>query len=415
MKSENKFIGFVRRYHIIPKLVCVFLAFIFWIYVMEIDSPDNEDVFEDIGIKVVGSTILENERNLSVFSGYDALVDVTVKGQKSVISKYKSEDIVITVDVSEIEKSGMYTLDLYYELPSGLTFVDATIDEVTMFIDRRISANITVEPLLKSYKISTADYGLGTITCDTQLITVTGAESVINEVAKGVVEVNMGDQHLTQSVTTDGTIVLKNQNGENVDSRYIKLSKSNVSVNIPVYGFKDVPLRVATKYGFYNDTNSKVTVTPEKIRVKGEPSALVNIEYIDVTTIDEKKIGGDTDLNVDITLPENVFPADGEPTEATVSIKLNNFIKKTFVIEKFLIVNSGDLNVEVVDKSIAVTIIGERGAVNRLTADDITVTVDFTNYRDNTGTVNPPAIITVNVEEGTAYELGFYDVQVQIK
>ena len=40
---------------------------------------------------------------------------------------------------------------------------------------------------------------------------------------------------------------------------------------------------------------------------------------------------------------------------------------------------------------------------------------DFTNYKDNTGIVNTPAIITFNSEGGTVYELGFYDVQVQIK
>lgn len=415
MKSENKFLGFIRRYHIVPKLVCVFLAFIFWIYVMEIDSPDNEEVFEDISVTVVGTTELENDKNLSVFSGYDTLIDVTVKGQKSVISKYKSEDIVVTADVSGIDKSGMYTLDLFYDLPSGLTFVDSNIDKVTMFIDRRISANISIEPVLKAYKISTADYGLGTVTCDTQIITVTGAESVINEIEKGVVEVNMRDQHLTESVTTDGVIVLKNQNGETVDSRYIKLSKTHVSVNIPVYGFKNVPLKVSTKYGFLNKDNSTITVEPEKIRIKGEPSALSNIEYIEVTSIDEKKIAGDTELSAHITLPENVYLAEGQSDNATVNIKFNNFIKKTFVIEKFLITNSGNLNVNVVDPSIQVTVIGERGAVNRLTEDDITVTVDFTNYKDNTGIVNTPAVITVNSESGTVYELGYYDVQVEIK
>ena len=40
MKKQNNFISFVRRFHILPKLVCLLFAFIFWIYVMEVDSPD---------------------------------------------------------------------------------------------------------------------------------------------------------------------------------------------------------------------------------------------------------------------------------------------------------------------------------------------------------------------------------------
>ena len=114
MEKNNK--SFISRFHIVPKLICVLFAFIIWIYVMTVDSPDNEEVFEDVPVTIMGTTALENERNLSIFSGYDALVDVTVRGQKSVISKYSSEDIVATVDVSKITEGGMYNLELFFDL-----------------------------------------------------------------------------------------------------------------------------------------------------------------------------------------------------------------------------------------------------------------------------------------------------------
>ena len=154
MKTDNKFLGFIKSFHIIPKLVCVFLAFILWIYVMEVDSPDYEDVFEDVAVTVVGTTQLENERNLSIFSGYDTLVDVTVKGQKSVIAKYSSEDIVATVDVSKIEKSGMYTLEVFVDVPSGMTLIESSVTQINMFVDKRTTENIPVEASVKSYNIS---------------------------------------------------------------------------------------------------------------------------------------------------------------------------------------------------------------------------------------------------------------------
>ena len=50
--KKNKFFSSIHRLHLIPKLVCVMFAFIFWIYVMEVDSPDYEDVFEDVAVTV---------------------------------------------------------------------------------------------------------------------------------------------------------------------------------------------------------------------------------------------------------------------------------------------------------------------------------------------------------------------------
>ena len=142
MKKSNKFLSFLRSFHIIPKLVCLILAFVFWIYVMEVDSPDYEYTFEDVSVNMLGTTKLENDRNLSVFSGYDTLVDVTVKGQKNFISKYSSEDISLTVDVSKITESGMYSFDMFVELPNGINLVETSVSQINMFIDNRTSENI---------------------------------------------------------------------------------------------------------------------------------------------------------------------------------------------------------------------------------------------------------------------------------
>ncbi len=415
MKSSNKFISFLRSFHIVPKIVCLLLAFIFWIYVMEVDSPDYEHVFEDVSVTVIGTTELENNRNLSVFSGYDTLVDVTVKGQKNFISKYTSEDISITVDVSKITEGGMYSFDMFVELPSGMNLVETSVSHVNMFIDKRTSENIPLEAYLKSYKISPTEFSLGNITCDTQTITVTGPETVIKEIDRGVVEVNMGDQHLVQSVTTDGSVVLKNQNGDNVESKYLKLSKSIVQVNIPVYSYKDIALRADFKYGYLNDSNSEVSVLPEYIRVKGEPTVLKNLDYIDVTTIDEKKIGGNTEFIVDISLPDNVYAVEGQPSDATVNISLKGLIQKTFMVENIEVINSGSKNVEVLDKAVSVTVVGDKAAMKELSAKDIRLVIDFTNFKENIGIVYAVANVEIDIENGVAYELGVYSIQVQSK
>lgn len=415
MKTDNKFLGFIKSFHIIPKLVCVFLAFILWIYVMEVDSPDYEDVFEDVAVTVVGTTQLENERNLSIFSGYDTLVDVTVKGQKSVIAKYSSEDIVATVDVSKIEKSGMYTLEVFVDVPSGMTLIESSVTQINMFVDKRTTENIPVEASVKSYKISSEEYSLGDITCATDMISVTGPESVIREIDHGLVEVDLGGEFITKSITTEADVLLKSQNGEDIESRYLKLSKTSIQVNVPVYGFKNVPLRVTTKNGFYTEKLTDITVSPEIIKVKGEPSVLQNVDSIDVTVIDEKRIGENTQLEVDIILPDNVYLVTGEPETATVNIKLSGLVRSTFEVENITIINTGDKKVKALDKSVAVTVIAEKSIMKKLKAEDITLVVDFTNFKENIGIVNAVAEVQFNTADGVVYEIGVYSIQIQAK
>lgn len=412
MKKNNK--SFISRFHIVPKIICVLFAFIIWIYVMMVDSPDNEEVFEDIPVTIMGTTALENERNLSIFSGYDTLVDVTVRGQKSVISKYTEEDIVATVDVSKITEGGMYNLELFFDMPSDITFVESSSTEVSIFVDKRVTENIQVKPSLKSYKMSSTDYALGDITCDTDVISVTGPESTVKEVYYALVEVNMGDEHLTHSVTTDGNIILKNQNDEEVDARYLKLSKNTVQVTVPVYSYKTVNLKANTKHGLYNKDNAEIIINPSTLKIKGDPGVLENINDINITTIDEKNISASSELMVDITLPENVFPVEGEPTDAKVIVQLKGLVKKTFAVDNIVLINGGDDEdrYEIVDKSVAITVMGDKKALENFTSDDITLTVDLSDYNTMTGTIYPAATVSFNNEYGTLYELGVYSIQI---
>ena len=417
MKKQNNFISFIRRFHIIPKLVCLLFAFIFWIYVMEVDSPDYEGEFQDIPLTIVGTTQLENDHNLSVFSGHDALVDIKVKGQKTVISKYSADDITVRVDVSDIKESGMYTLDLFFELPSDISLIDSSVSEVNMFIDKRTSANIDVEVNLRSYKISSAEYALGDVVCDTDTIMVTGPASIIEDIDHALVEIDLKDAHLTESLSTSGEILLKNQNGGNVESKFVKLSKTSAQVNIPVFGYKEIPLNILTKYGFYTDKTASISIEPATVKVKGDPSTLNSIEYINISTLDEKTIKENTELLVDINLPSNVFTVEGEPSTASVYVDLKGLERKTFFVKSknIEIIGADGKNVQILDESLAVTVLGEKSVLNSMKADDITVKADISGFKNTSGVMYPNAEISFETSDGVVFEIGNYSIRVQYK
>lgn len=413
MKNNEK-VSFVKKHNIIPKLICVLFAFIIWIYVMEVDSPDHEEVFEDVPITVTGLSELDSN-NLSLFSGQDVLVDVTVKGQKSVIAKSAVEDIKITADVSQIKEAGYHTLQLEVDVPSQLTFTEASVSEVKLFIDRRTTQSLIVQTKLSSYQVPSG-YELGDISCDTETVTVTGAETVLRNISYVMVDVNMSDRNLTESFTTDGNIVLCDATGNPVDSKYLKLSQTTAKVSVPVYTFKEVALTATGKYGYYTSKTAELTVEPKTIMVKGDKSVMDGLKEISVTTVNEKTIREDTKLTVDIKLPDGVLAVAGQTTTANVNIKFKDLVRRSFTVKNINVKNAGNLKYELVNNTVAVDLIGEMDALKAITDDNVTLTVDLSGYESgsSSGTIYPTAEVTFSKVNGTVFELGSYNVQVKI-
>ncbi|MBR6676700.1 MAG: hypothetical protein IKL24_05145 [Clostridia bacterium] len=399
--KKNKFFSSIHRLHLIPKLVCVMFAFIFWIYVMEVDSPEHTETFEGVSVTVVGASTIDNERNLSVFSGYDAMVDVTVKGQKSLIARYTKEDIIVMVDVSDVTTTGLFNLELHYDLPAGITFVESSVREIELFIDKKATRSIPVETDIKGYKIASGKYSLGDVTCDVEAVTVTGPEMRVNEIYKAVVEKDLEQMLLTETFETDGTIVLKNEFGENIESKYIKVSKTNAELNIPVYVKEYKPLRCESVHGLFDSKN--FVIEPKSILIQGDPEIVNRIEYISLSKINEKEFMQDGTATETINIPDNVELVAGQPTHATVTVDLPNTFKTDYVeITEFDLINAGDREFTVINESLRITIVGDRAAVNYVVEypECVTVTVDLTNFQDVSGEIKVPCIVSFDVDPG---------------
>jgi len=415
--SKNKFFGTIRRFHLVPKLLCILFAFIFWVYVMEVDSPDHEEVFENVAVTVEGATVLDNERNLSVFSGYETLVDVTVKGQKSVISRYTSEDIKVYVDVSDVKNSGRTTIDLHFDLPSGMTFVKSSVSEIDIFIDKRTTKNFPVTVDVLHYKLPSDKYARGKAYCDVKNITVTGPESTINEIDKAVVEMDLAGMELTETYQMGGTIVLMDQYGQSIETRYVRYAEDvNVIIPIEVKEYKKIHYNM--EHGFFSNSDLTVDIQPKEIMIQGDPSIVSRIEYISISDINEKDINGDYTYTEYIDIPDNVSLVPGQPTFVTVDVDLaSNFTTKEIHVDEFEIITNEGESFEVLDKSVTVTVVGTRGAVNRATSENVKVTVDCRNYSGISGTLKVPCSISFDLDEesGIIYEYGSYEVRVQSK
>lgn len=73
------------------------------------------------------------------------------------------------------------------------------------------------------------------------MVTVSGPKSVVDQIAEANVSVTVGSSN-TSDITTNTTLKLLDQNGSEVSSSTLNISQSDISVNVPIYQTKTVPV-----------------------------------------------------------------------------------------------------------------------------------------------------------------------------
>lgn len=409
MMAKNK--GFFKRFSVLPKIFCVLVAFIIWLYVAAVESPDHEEVIYQVPVSLVGVSSIESNYNLSVFSGYDITVDLTVKGQMSTINKYNIDDYNITADISHVTAGGRHTVKLSFDMPTGVTLSSASATTAELYIDERTTATIDVYPKLKSIAVPD-NYELGELVSDTEIVVVSGPKILVEDVAHAAVYLDAG--RLDSSISMVGKITLVNKAGEDITNPFLKLSKNEVKVSIPLYEYKELSVVVPTKHGYFNESNAKITINPPTIAVKADPVVLEKITQISTTTIDETKLTGDSTIILGLIVPDNISIADGETSNVNVTINHIGTTTKSVVVDEIEVNGAKNIDYSLQTAVINVILRGNPEVLEEIGEDDIIATIDISGFEDTVGVISVPVIVGLKNSENGVYAVGEYSVQVKL-
>lgn len=387
----------------IARIGSLLLAFILWLIVMATDSPTSQGEFARVPIRI------ENNTELSILAGDDLTIDLTVEGKRSVIAKASAEEIDAYVIVDPGTEPGKHTFDVQLALPGGLTLASQSLSRVSLYLDNTTSVSVPVRVKLADYVLED-NYELGEsdITTDIKTVKVTGPEALLGTIDAANVTLSLG--HVTRSVTCSAPFTLVDAGGEEVSSPYMRVSEKEVLVTVPVYKYRLLPLRVTGKYGFYNEENAVIEVTPPAIRIKGDADAVDSADWSYM--LDEKMIASDRTYNVAVTLPDSVINADGV-TSATISVKHIGTVTKTVIVDQFEVINPSGLVYEIEQPSIQIAVRGSEALLRYLSSASIHAVVDLTSRK--AGSVLVPVTFTFDGPyDGAVYEIGTYSITVKI-
>lgn len=429
--SEKKASGVVRtaehhstsgvpgtgRSSVLPKILCVLAAFVLWIYVMQVESPEYEYEITAVPVELENARALQDESGLSVYAGSGNRINITVAGKKSIVTKLTADDIKATADLSRIKDAGRQSLEVTVDLPEDVTLVAGEPSSVTVYVDETESRSLPISVKFKDDFVIEAPYEFGKPTTDIDTVTVTGPKMRLNELESAAVSIELASPKST--FTTSADIMLVDSRGNSVDLGYFSMSETKVSVTVPIYLTKEYPIQVKFKNSLIDPSLVRVTCEPEVLKIKGDAAKLEGDTLpFEAIEIDETSI-----LTTPYTETRNITLGDGltlisDTTQVKITVEYDSSIrtKEIKVSDIKVTGNHSDSKCEIISDSLTVTLRGPAAQLEKVKASDITALVELDGLDPETvGNISRPASIKIDAEDaGGVFAIGSYPVQIKL-
>ena len=397
------------------KLASVFFAMALWMVVISINDPTNTEYYSDVPVKLINTELITDTGQVyEVLDGTDVIDRVAVKAPRSVLKEIKTENIIATADVSELSSLDTISIKLTTDsYNSKISSITGNIDTVKLKIENKRSKALAL-------KASTSGqvqdgYLVGDITTDQNLVRISGPQSVIDQIAKAAVDVNITG--MTSDIVTNADIVLYDVDDNVINASNITQNIKSVGVKVSIWQTIDVPVIYhvsGTAAAGYRATG-EVEGNGETVKIAGKSNVLKNITEIDIPeeAIDITDQTGDYVTEVDISqyLPDGVFLASSDDAVKTVTVYIAPEVSKKLEIrqERVRIVNlpeGYDASISGLDESFVIEVIGLSRDVSGLQANSINGVVDIEKWMKSQGMDEPvPGYYTVEVDFGLSEDV----------
>lgn len=233
-----------KKWDIGPRIVCLLVALVIWIYMVNINDNEVEES-KMLTIEIVGEEVMQTNSEMAIYGIDKKVVNVTVKGSNRDLRKYGAGDYKVTVDVSGLDTPGDHTLQINVIPPekSDITVVSFEPSTVTVHIDNRIEKEVPlIVDLDNVSKIEALEYSA---VQSASTIKIKGPKSVLEKIDRAVFEIS-GIQDSSRQFKDFALCFYDKKNKEIFESEYeyIDYSTKDIIVDLHVIMRMSIPIKV---------------------------------------------------------------------------------------------------------------------------------------------------------------------------
>lgn len=408
-----------RVNRVLYMMLSLLLAIALWLYVDDAQKNTIPRDFTGVPIEFIGAEDTLPSRNLMLAEGQDATVDLKLSGPRSVITNLRKSDIRLQIDLTDINAVGTYTRT--YEL-----LTSDTVDRSSITLERASRTAVTIQvatlysqevPVTVNVEGSVPDgymYMSDLMVAEPSSLVLSGRVEDVDQVKSARIVVDLDGA--TSTVQRDFAYELLDSEGNVVENEDIRVSDRRVQVIAPVYLTKELPLTVRYKEspGSTLET-TRCKLAHDSITVAGEPASLESIEEISLGEIDLSSFLSDyDDWPLEIKLPAGCVNLSGI-TSTNLSIRFRGVETKNFSVTNIQATGLSDnQQFDKITTSVDVVLRGPAADLEQVTADDIRIVVDLTEYTSDITVGNQPGKVLVDGYDNVGAAGGPYSVSGKI-
>ena len=388
-----------------------------WLYVVNYISPESEAMFYNIPVVFEGETALTNERNLMITDISTTTVNMKISGNRSDLNKVNSNNIIVKIDLSKIYDPGetqlTYSHSFPGDVPQGALSVESKFPSgITITTDVRMTKEVPVKVVYSGSAPEGFISDTENAVLDRNFVNVTGPSAVVELIDHARIDVDLSAQ--SETISDYFVYTLCDKDGKPVDAEQVVTDVGEIYLNLTIHRFQEAKLLLNVTYGGgANEVNTKITMSPQSIRVSGSEKVLDNLKELVVGSVDLSTIEANTVLVFPIALPDGVTNLSGV-TDVTVAISFENLSAKKFTVDNIQVINVPEgMEYDLMNEALEVNLRGDAGLISTLTPEDISIVVDLSGKEAGTFTVKATVIIGNNSYVSIG-EMGTHSVSVTL-
>lgn len=365
-------------------LVSALLAMMLWLVVIS-QQPTQTYIITGVPVSFDYNSPLYTGASLDITDRQELRVNVSVKGDSSVISNVSASDIVVYPDYTEVSRSakpGEYTLPLRarrsdaslqkFEIDSVTpSYVDVTFAQIGT---RKFTVEIdaSVDPA--------EGYYLGEKQASPTEVTLRGPVEELDRVARVAAQVESDEPRERTMLDSAALLFFDAEGNQLPPGELTVLEGDQVEVTIPVLKIKEVPLRFefSNVPSGYDPAVLRASISPATIRIAGTAEQVDAIESVNAGFINLTRIQLGRTEALRVTLPDGLVNVDNIQ-EATVSFNTSGYdVPHTVTVGDIRVVNApSGVTVKVITEMLQnVTLVGETEELAELSPADVVAIVD---------------------------------------
>ncbi len=371
------------------KIISLMFATVLWGVVLTVQNPNRIKVIENVPVIFEGTSDL-NSRNLVVRGKpLEELGGVTVR-VSTPITNYMDlnvDQVNAYVSLNRITAPGMVALPVEADIsgrPANTNVESKTPDKITVEIDTLAAKYVPVEA---HYPGTLPDgYWAANAELSSSSVTIRGPKKDVDRVSKAVCNIQLTDRR--QSYNDAVAVVLLDENGNEMDSSFVLGNLPSVTVKMPVYPKKTVPVDVmGSLLGADNlPANYELfaaTATPATIEIVGDQAVLDSITSLRIPGLDVAGKRESIHERAALVVPENVQVL-GSTTEVEVFVDIREKMsKKDFEAVPIEARNLGKgLQATLSKETTDISAEGRISLVDLLSRDDVEAYVDLKDLKE---------------------------------